>query len=280
MVDVGVTSELEVTRKSAAGYYLTDGDGEILLPFKLAGGELSPGDTVSVFVYTDSEDRPVATTQKPLAQVGDFACLKVIDENQHGSFVDWGLDKDLFVPRAEQHDRMIIGRSYVVAVFLDNRTNRVAAASKLGEFFNYDIAALKVDAPVELTVYGMSEHGAQVIVDDNYSGMIHTSELFSKVEVGQKLSGFIAKVREDNKLDIRLRRTGQNAHTDAADIVLEAINAGGGALALGDKSSPDAIKSLLGVSKKAFKAAVGTLYKKGLVIPGPHETRRAHKAES
>lgn len=274
MVEIGSTNQLTVVRVTKPGHVLRDDEGrELLLPHKLGPRELQVGDAISVFVYTDSEDRPIATTQKPLAQVGDFACLKVVHVNEHGAFLDWGLDKDLFVPKSEQHVSMRVGQSYVVAVFLDGATERVAAASKLGPFFDYDVSSLSEGKPVELLAYDENDVGMLVIVDDRYSGMIHRSEIFRPVRVGDRLSGFVAKIRDDNKLDIRLRRTGQSAQMDASALILEALKSSGGVLPLGDKSPPAEIVQRLGISKKVFKAAVGALYKSGQVIPGPKETR-------
>jgi uncharacterized protein len=274
VVEVGSTNQLTVVRRTKPGHVLRDDEGrEVLLPHKLGPSDLKVGDTISVFVYTDSEDRPVATTQKPLAQVGDFACLKVVHVNDHGAFLDWGLDKDLFVPRSEQHIPMRVGQSYVVAVFLDGVTERVAAASRLGPFFDYDVSGIAVGKAVDLLVYDENEVGTLVIVDDRYSGMIHRSELFQQLRIGDRLPGFVANVREDNKLDIRLRRTGQGGQQDASTTILEALHAAGGTLSLGDKSPPEEIAERLGLSKKAFKAAVGALYKSGQVVPGPTETK-------
>lgn len=175
MIPVGTTSALLVRTKIDAGFLLSDGDKDILLPKKLVEGEVSVGEKIKVFVYTDSEDRPVATMQTPLAQVGDFACLKAIDQSPHGVFLDWGLDKDLFVPKSEQHQPMTVGNSYVVAVFLDNHTNRVAAASKLNDFFERDLHRVKKDDEVDLVVYGENDRGINVIVNDRYSGLLYLS---------------------------------------------------------------------------------------------------------
>jgi predicted RNA-binding protein (virulence factor B family) len=273
VVEIGKTGTLTVVRQTSAGFLLKNGPAEVLLPTRLAPDGLEPGQEVTVFIYTDSEDRPIATTQKPLAEVGEFACLKVVDQSPHGAFLDWGLDKDLLVPHAEQHERLVVGQKYVVAVYLDNLTQRVAAASKLGSFFDYDVSALEEGQAVSAVVYAKSERGALVIVDDRYSGMVYTSELFSPVEIGQSLSGHIAKIRDDNKLDIRLRHVGKKGKLDAAEVILAALREEGGVLALGDKSPPDAIIARLGLSKKVFKAAIGGLYKAGKVEPGPTETR-------
>lgn len=267
MIEIGRTQTLRVEGIDAHGYSLGDGESQILLPKKLAKRGTEIGQNLEVFVYTDSEDRPVATTQRPLAEVGDFACLKVIDENRTGAFLEWGLDKDLFVPRSQQHIPMVVGRSYVVAVFLDTQTNRVAAASRLGEFFDYDLKGIEVGSKVPLLVYGHSDRGTQVLVSDRYSGLLYRSETFVELKIGEKMEGFVAAVRVDNKLDIRLQRTGPEGQKDATLVVLDALLQAGGELLVGDKSPPEAIYHLLGLSKKAFKTAVGMLFKAGRVKP-------------
>lgn len=274
MIAIGSKSRLQVRSKVDPGFVLSDGHSDVLLPKKLAPPGTEVGQTIEVFVYTDSEDRPVATTQQPLAQVGDFACLRVVDQSTHGAFLDWGLDKDLFVPLGEQHQPMTVGSSYVVAVFLDNLTNRVAAASKLGEFFDYDVSQLKKDTEVDLLVYGYHDRGTGVIVNDRYSGLLYRDQTFADLKVGDRLKGYIDQVRRDNKLDIRLeagaKRSGKARVDQARETLLAALRANNGALALGDKSSPEAVHALLGISKKAFKAAVGGLYKSGHLEPSDH----------
>lgn len=270
MILIGSTQRLRVREKVAAGALLEKGRDTVLLPSKLGGAAVEVGETIEVFVYTDSEDRPVATTQTPKAKVGDFACLRVIDTSRHGAFLDWGLDKDLFAPHSEQHEPMVTGKEYVVAVYLDNATGRVAAASKLGPFFDYDLKGMKPDTEVDLLVYGFSPLGVQVIVDDRFSGLVYSNETFQKLTMGQRLKGFVTKVRNDNKLDVRLQRSGGRGQKDAAQVILEALKEEGGVLPLGDKSTPEAISERLGLSKKAFKAAVGTLYKDKKVRPGPN----------
>jgi predicted RNA-binding protein (virulence factor B family) len=268
MIQIGRTQRLKVDSESPSGYLLSAGDRKVLLPRKLAGDAVSVGDVLEVFVYTDSEDRPIATTQNPLAQVGDFACLKVVDENLHGAFLDWGLDKDLFVPRSQQHEPMVVGRSYVVAVYLDTDTERVAAAS-LGEFFDYDLSRVELGAKVPLLVYGENDRGIQVLVCDRYSGLLYRTETFIELKMGDRLDGFVSAIRDDNKLDIRLKQTGVRGQKDAASLVMDALIRAGGKLPLGDRSPPEAIHREFGLSKKAFKAAVGTLYKRGSVKPSP-----------
>lgn len=278
---VGRTVSLPIKRSVSAGYILDVLGTDLLLPTKLAGTPLVIGEMVTVFVYTDSDDRPVATTKKPLAQVGDFCCLSVVDQNQHGCFLDWGLDKDLFCPFAEQHQRMKVGERYVVAVYLDNHTGRVAATSRLAEFFDYDVSQIVVDQPVDVLIYAFTPRGAQVIVNDRHTGIIFSDQNFSRLKIGDRCEGYVDAIRPDNKLDIRLQKTKTQGPKEriysAHDIVLQAMTQAGGILPLGDKSEPELVYEALGISKKSFKAAVGQLYKKGLAKPGPFSTELIQK---
>ncbi len=269
MLPIGSECTLRVVERIRSGYVLGDGQETILLPSKLATGKLAVGADVVVFLYTDSEDRPIATMQNPKAKVGDFALLKVIDDSPHGAFLDWGLDKDLFAPKQEQHGDLRVGESYVFAVYLDNRTGRVAAASRLASFFNYDLSALKLDQEVDLLVFGHNARGVQVIVNDQYGGLIYADEPTGDLKVGATLKGFVDALRADNKIDVRLRRAGAEGRKDARSKILSALEAAGGELPLGDRSDPAEVFRAVGLSKKAFKAAVGGLYKDGLVLPGP-----------
>ncbi len=272
MIPVGRFSSLPVKALLPEGVVLGEGRHDVLLPARLAPAGLEIGQSLRVFVYTDSDDELTATTESPRAVVGEFALLEVVDVGEHGAFVDWGLGKDLFVPHSQQHSPMVRGRSYVVAVYLDQRTNRVAAASKLGAYFDYDVTVLEVGQPVELLVYGFSELGIQVVVDRRYSGLVYGSDTFKKVTLGEKMNGFIQTVRPDNKLDISLRRTGAAAAGDAVSVVLAALQERGGVLALTDKSPPERVYEELGISKKAFKAAIGQLYKARRVAFDDRET--------
>ena len=261
MIAVGEFSELKVKALLPEGVVLGEGPNDVLLPSRWAPAGVLPGQTLRVFVYTDSEDELIATVQTPHATVGQFAFLEVVDVNEHGAFLDWGLEKDLFVPRSLQHQPLQVGRSYVVAVFLDERTRRVAASSSLGGFFDYDLTQLELGQRVNLLVYGFSERGAQVVVDGRYSGLVYASETFTRLDLGDRLEGFVKTIRPDNKLDIALHRVGREAADDAVLLVLEALRAGGGTLKLTDRSPPEEIYAVLGISKKAFKMAVGKLYK-------------------
>ena len=261
MIEIGKYNRLTVTRRAPPGMYLNQGESEVLLPNRHIPAALEIGTEIEVFVYTDSDDRPIATTQKPHAVVGDFACMKVVDLGPHGAFLDWGLDKDLFVPFSEQETRMSIGERHVVAVCLDEQTQRVMAVSRLGKYFEADASALTPGEAVELLVFRVTELGAQVIVNQRYSGLVYQSEAFRALAVGDQLNGYVQRLRPDGKLDISLKPGGAAGRDGDTQRLLAALEANGGSLALSDDSTPEAIARLLNMSKKAFKRAVGILYR-------------------
>ncbi|MCH2108245.1 MAG: S1-like domain-containing RNA-binding protein [Polyangiaceae bacterium] len=261
MIPVGQNIGLKIIEFTSHGAELSDGDERVLLPKKFVLPTMQTGETLTVFIYTDSEDLKVATTQQPLAQVGDFACLSVVDTSEHGAFLDWGLDKDLFVPHSLQPKPLKIGEKTVVAVYLDQRTGRVAASSRLAEFLNYDLSQLREGQEVDLVVYAFHPRGALVLVDDDYGGIVYHSETFQRISIGQTMKGYIQQIRGDNKLDIRLQRSGARGAQDSQAILLRHLEDEDGFLPLTDKSPPEAIYELLKMSKKSFKAAVGGLYK-------------------
>jgi predicted RNA-binding protein (virulence factor B family) len=265
MIEIGKTNRLTAARRAPPGMYLASGDQEVLLPNRFVSEGLEIGAELDVFVYTDSSDRPVATTQKPLAEVGEFACLTVIDVSPHGAFLDWGLDKDLFAPLAEQEGRLHKGDRVVVAVCLDEHTQRVMASSRLGQFLEPPTSPPSPGAPVALLVYRQTELGAQVIVDDRHAGLVYASETFAPLSVGDRVTGYVRRQRDDGKLDVSLRAPGAAGRDDDTRALLQALEASGGRLALHDGSSPEAISAHLRMSKKAFKRAVGNLYRQRLV---------------
>ncbi|NOY91430.1 MAG: GntR family transcriptional regulator [Deltaproteobacteria bacterium] len=260
-IPIGRYSTLEVMREAEAGVYLGRDGEELLLPNRVVPEGIELGQTLRVFVYKDSEDRPIATTKEPKAVVGDFALLEVVDLSPHGAFLDWGLDKDLFAPFKEQHRRLVLGERLVFAVSLDERTDRVIASSQLRTFFDYDVSEVQADDEVELLVYDHNELGALVVVDGRHTGLVYRGEASRELRVGDELSGYVKLVRPDNKLDIRLQRTGRDAIDDATQALLDALREAGGFLPLHDKSPPEEIRARLSLSKKAFKRALGGLYK-------------------
>lgn len=265
MIEIGKTNRLKAARRAPPGVYLEHGGREVLLPNRFVPEGLELGTELDVFVYTDSSDRPVATTQKPHAEVGHFAFLEVVDVTPHGAFLDWGLDKDLFVPAAEQESRLRKGDGVVVAVCLDEHTQRVMASSRLSQFLDADLSELAPQAPVELLVYRLTELGALVIVNDRHAGLVYQSELFTPVSVGERRSGYVQRLREDGKVDVSLRPPGAAGRDEDTRALIAALQAHGGRLPLHDGSSPEEIARLLGMSKKAFKRAAGNLYRQRLV---------------
>jgi predicted RNA-binding protein (virulence factor B family) len=268
-ISIGQYNTLEVVKEAAPGLYLGTEEDKVLLPWRYVPEGTKVGDQLRVFVYTDSEDRPIATTLEPTAVLGEFAYLEVVAVTPHGAFLNWGLPKDLFAPFSELHVHVEVGGRYVFALSLDERAGRVMASGQLRRHFDYDVEDVEVGDEVDLLVYGRNEVGALVVVDGRHAGIVYQSEAFRPLSTGDELTGFVKLVRPDNKLDIRLQRIGADATEDAQQIVLEAVRARGGFLPLHDKSPPEDIRAELALSKKAFKRALGALYKARRVELGP-----------
>ena len=266
MIEIGRYQRLEVVKRVGFGLFLGTGEESVLLPKKYAPRGARVGDVLRVFVYQDSEARPIATTQTPLAAVGEIAPMTVVEVSSHGAFLDWGLEKDLFVPTAEQHRRMVVGSTHVVEVCIDERNGRLIGSSLLGSFFDYEVGHLAAGKEVDLLVYGFNDVGAQVVVDGRYSGLVYKSEIFNPVHVGESLRGYIDLVRDDNKLDVRLRKPGRAAELAAESTILGMLeDSDDGFLSLHDKSPPAEIGRRLDMSKRVFKAAIGGLFRRGLI---------------
>lgn len=258
---MGQTNTLEIEEFVDEGAYLGDGDQQVLLPKSKVPKGSKLGDRLRVFIYRDSDDYPVATTDEPFAEVGDFACLAVVDIADHGAFVDWGLEKDLFIPFKEQSKRLHFDDQQVFYVRIHKATERVIGSSCLNRYFEYDISGYQLNQEVKLLVYGFNEQGAHVVVDNRYRGMIYHNEVYKKVLVGDAMTGWVSGLREDNRLDISLQRQGHAGTIDAKEVILHALNESDGFLPLHDKSDPKAIVKRLGMSKKVFKKAIGVLYR-------------------
>ncbi|MCX6971988.1 MAG: S1-like domain-containing RNA-binding protein [Verrucomicrobia bacterium] len=267
MALLGKRNLLTIVREGPPGYFLDDGEGgEILLPGKYIPAGSQPGEVIEVFVYRDSEDRLVATTQTPLAAVGDFAALKVVDVSPSiGAFLEWGLDKDLLLPRREQGGFRKVGEKVVVYVFLDEKSNRIVASTRLQRWFSKTPPAYARDQPVKLLIAGRTPLGYKAVVDNLYQGLLYGSELSGPLDIGSSMDGFVKEVRPDGKLDLSLDRSGFARVGPITDQILEALKAAGGSLPYNDASPPDAIRTAFGVSKKAFKQAIGALYRKRLI---------------
>ncbi len=266
MAQIGRINTLTIKRKQDYGAHLDGGEsGDILLPKRYVPKKCQPGDAVEVFVYADSKDHLRATTQKPYATVGQFAKLRVKGTSSSGAYLDWGLQKDLFVPKREQHARMEEGKSYVVFVFLDKKTNRIIASSKLDKFLSLQSPNYEEGEEVDLIIYDKTDLGYKVLVNNAYGGMVYKNEVFQKLVVGQQLKGYIKKVRDDRKIDLSLQQSGYQRVDDISKDILNTIKDHGGRITVTDKSPPEDIYSLFGVSKKTFKKAIGALYKKRLI---------------
>lgn len=261
MIQVGQWNRLRVERIKEAGAYLNDGAGGILLPRRFVPRGTQPGDELTVFVYHDSEDRPVATTQQPRAVVGDIALLQVVGTSRHGAFLHWGLMKDLLVPKNKQLEPMRLGGWYLVHVYVDEKTGRIAASQYLEHLLSNDVLTVKEKEPVELLVYRKTDLGYVMIINKRHTGLLHFSDVFRELEVGERLVGFIKKIRPDHKIDLGIGRPGYLRVEDAAARILRLLHENHGYLPYHDKSDPDAIYEFFGMSKKAFKMAVGKLYK-------------------
>lgn len=272
-MEIGNFNELKVNRKVDFGLYLQSDKGEILIPNKYVPEGTEIGDTLKVFVYTDSEDRLIATTLIPKAVVGDFASLEVKQVNQFGAFLDWGLEKDLFVPFNEQYKRLKEGQKCIVRVCLDYQTNRVIGVTKINAFLKKELKGLKEGDAVDLFIYDETDLGFSALVNKKYSGILYRSEVFENLQVGDEKKGFIKKLREDGKIDLSLKASGLKAIKDDKDKILNALERNKGFIPLNDESDPEKIKMILQMSKKAFKRAVGGLLKSDMVSIEPDGIR-------
>lgn len=265
MLKIGRPNRLRIRRITTAGAFLATDEGDILLPGKHLPAGARVGDGIDVFVYLDSDDRPVATTLKPAASVGEFACLEVVDVGGVGAFLDWGLEKDLLVPFSEQPQRMKRGERHVVRVYLDN-TGRIAASARLGNFLEQTDTSLREGDQVDLMIYDFTDLGAKVIINNRSAGLLFRDELHGRHARGERLKGHVKKIRTDGKIDVTLRTGGPRELEESREKILKELAARGGFLPLSDKSPPEKIAEALRMSKKSFKKAVGGLYKEGLIV--------------
>ena len=262
MLAIGVHHELIIDRDTDPGLFLKDDqENEVLLPNKYKPESFEIGDSIRVFVYLDHEERPVATNLEPFIKLDEFAMLSCVDTNKFGSFMDWGLEKQLFVPYMEQANKMKIGERYLVFCYLDEETNRLVASSKVHHFVDNTELTVEAFEEVDLLISNPTDLGYNAIINDIHLGLIFESDVHQKLRVGDRLKGFIKKIREGNKIDLSLQRPGYRSIEPNAQKVLEVLQETDGFLPLHDKSDPEMINKLLKMSKKAFKKAIGTLYK-------------------
>ena len=269
MATVGQYNTLKVLRETSSGYFL-DGEslGDILLPGKYAPRRLKDGDEIEVFLYFDSEDRLIATTEESYCEVGEFALLEVVEVNEIGAFLNWGLQKDLLVPFREQKLKMEPGSWHIVYVYIDEKTGRIAASAKVDKFLGLQPADYKPGDEVELFIYGPCPLGFNAIIDNSYWGMLYTSEVFQPLNRGEHITGYINKVREDGKIDLSLYPAGYKKAQTSAELIIEYLKRNDGFMPLTDKSPADEIYETFGISKKNFKMAVGSLYKNRMIEIG------------
>lgn len=276
MVEIGKTNNLIISRQTEQGFYLKDDNGnEVLLPKRYITDDMNIGDPIEVFVYNDSEDRPVATTEKPYAQVGDFALLRVKSVDSIGAFLDWGLMKDLLVPFREQKMRMVAGRSYIVYLYLDDNTQRIVASAKLDKFLDNTIPQYKFRQKVNILVVQRTDLGFKVIVDNLFWGMIYHNEIYHDINIGDRYTAFIKNVREDDKIDIKLGDREVKRVKSLADTIMDYINDHNGIINITDKSSPEEIRLIFNCSKKDYKKTLGFLYKAKKIVISPTEIKKA-----
>ena len=274
MIKIGEYNKLTINRFVDFGAYLIDNeDNEVLLPKRYLSGEEELDDNIEVFVYNDSENRPVATTEHPFATVGQFSLMRVKAVNAIGAFLDWGLvAKDLLVPFGEQRVRMQAGRSYIVYIYLDPSSQRIVASAKLDKFLNKSVPDYYHRQKIDVLITQQLEIGYRVIVDGKHWGMIYNNELYQQVNIGEHHMGFIKQVRDDGKIDVTLAKIEKMRIDDVAALILDYLQENGGTMALNDKSTPDEILRTFNCSKKDFKKALGLLYKQHRVTLGDTTT--------
>lgn len=265
-MELGKYNKLTAARYTSVGLFLEDENEEsVLLPMKWVPKDVTEGDELEVFVYLDSEERPIATTMKPAAQVGEFAYLQVKQTTRLGAFLDWGLQKDLFVPFIEQEGRMQANHWYTVYVYIDPLTDRITASARIDNRVETENIDLKPNQEVDLLVASQSPLGYNVIIDQKYLGLVYENEVFKNLKLGDRPKGYIKQIREDNKIDVSLQKQGYANVESNAQLILDKLKNTEGFLSLNDKSSPEEISSELEMSKKTFKKAIGGLYKQKLI---------------
>lgn len=266
-IKIGRFNDMAVVKRVDFGVYLDGGEwGEILLPARYVPSPCVMGDVLSVFVYFDSEDRIIATRETPAAQVGQCAYLRVVDVNAAGAFLDWGLPKDLHVPYVEQNRKMRKGAFYVVAIYQDEESERITASAKLGKFLDNTPPPYTREQTVRGMVMAKTDLGYKVIIEHTHTGLLYDNEIFTSLNIGQAIEVVVAKIREDGKIDLRLPQPPKDDLSVLENEILQRLRANHGQLALGDKTPPETVYQVLGVSKKNFKRALSRLYKQRLIL--------------
>ncbi|KOS05329.1 GntR family transcriptional regulator [Flavobacterium akiainvivens] len=265
MIETGKYNTLKIDRSTTVGLFLTDGTNDVLLPNKYVPKDWEQGQELTVFVYLDQEERKVATTLKPYIELDSFSLLRVSYINKFGAFMDWGLEKDLFVPFREQARPMEEGKRYLIYMSLDEKSNRLVGSSKISQFLDNEELTVTEGEEVDLIVSRFTDMGVNVIINEKHEGLIYKNEVYDDLRLGERLTGFIKTIRPGNKVDVSLVKAGVEAIEPNAEKILDELRASRGFLRLTDDSHPEDIKTVLKMSKKAFKKAVGSLYKQRLI---------------
>jgi predicted RNA-binding protein (virulence factor B family) len=274
MAEVGKFNKLQVVKEVDFGVYLDGGELDtIFLPQRYVPEVCEIGDWVEVFLYFDSEDLLIATTETPKVEVGRCEMLKVIDINNAGAFMDWGLPKDLLVPYSEQHKPMEVGYSYVVYVFHDQDSDRIAASTRLQDHLAEESVWIKPRQSVDLLIAGRTDLGYKAVINDQYLGLIFRDDAFRPLKIGERLPGFVKNIRADGKIDLLISQGTLQGDHDLGEEIIEKLRASGGISSLTDKSDPDEIYRQFKVSKKKYKQALGTLYKSRRITLAPNQIK-------
>ena len=275
MLRAGRTETLTVSRISEYGIYLADEEHqEVLLPNRYTSLSDKIGDKKEVFIYHDSEDRLVATTETPRLKAGEAGFLRVVDKTPHGAFLDWGLHgKDLFLPNRNQQGGVLVGHEYLVYLYEDDITGRCVATEKLKAFINNELISVKPREQVTILVASESPIGFRVVVNNRHWGMIYRNQIFQPVAVGDRLTAYVARITDDNRIDISLQQSGLAQVKDSAEVLLRLLRENNGVIPLNDDSDPEEVRRMTRMSKKIFKRSLGMLLKRGLVETGPNGTK-------
>ena len=265
MIEAGHYYNLEVVKKVDFGLYLDAEGTEILLPKRFVPQNANEGDVLKVFVYHDNEQRLIATTQEPKALTGEIALMKVVDKNKHGAFLDWGIMKDVFLPLSQQVSRIHPGNSYLVRLYIDERTKMVTASEKLDHFLSNETLSVAEKEAVDLIVWQKTDIGYKMIINGRHTGVLHFSDVFRDLDYGEKCRGYIKTIRPENKIDLALGEPGYKKVGTERERILELLQDNSGYLPYNDKSDPEKIKEFFGTSKKSFKLTIGALYKERLI---------------
>jgi hypothetical protein len=261
MVKMGEYNVMKVIKERPMGFFLDDGSEGILLPKRFVAAGTKIGDNLKVFLYYDSEDRPVATTQKPYGVLGDIVKLKVVSVTHQGAFLDWGLMKDLFIPKSKMKNFMVNQGEYLVKIVLDEKTGRLAGTEKLEPFLSNETLIVKEKDIVDLVVYRKTDIGYEVIINNIHKGILHNNEIYRNISIGDRFYGFIKNILPENKIDVAAGKPGYERVEDEIEKIVRLLKENDGYLPYHDKSSPEDIYSFFGMSKKTFKMATGNLYK-------------------